>query len=412
MATDRVLVGLNIGTTMTRVAIGEFNADGNLEIIGVGSSKSGGLKRGVVVNIESTLRSIAEAVERAEQMAGCEVREMYVGIAGNHIEGFNSRGVVAVTGKGREINRHDIERVIEAARAVAIPMDREVLHVIPHEFIVDSQGGIRDPIDIIGVRLEAEVHVVTGSVTSARNLVRCVNRAGFQVESLVLESLAAAKAVLTKDERDLGALLIDIGGETTNVLLYHDNAPYFTLNLPIGGAQVTTDLSIMLKTPLSMAEQLKLDAGSCGSIFADDEESVIIPGVGGRPPLAVKRTELASIVQPRMAEIFRMVRKRLDQNDYLRYVGGGIVLTGGGALLPGSAELAQEIFQSAVRVGQPGTHGGVVDAYRRADCSTVVGLVLYAEELYRGSNMVPAANLRHSSGMLHGLKKLFRSFFE
>jgi cell division protein FtsA len=261
--TDPFIVGLDIGTTKIAAVIAEYGETGMLEIVGVGVAPSYGLRRGVVINIESTLKSVHAAVEAAEQMAGFEVQQIVVGIAGGHIEGINSRGVVKVTGRGREITQHDVDRVIEAARAVSIPMDREVLHVIPQEYIVDEQDGIKDPLDMIGVRLEAEVHIITGSVTSAQNLVKCVNRAGFRVESFVLDSLASARAVLSRDEMELGVLALDLGGGTTDVLVYLEGAPYFTSVVPVGGAQVTSDLSIMLKTPMESAERIKREAGCC-----------------------------------------------------------------------------------------------------------------------------------------------------
>ncbi|MFW5689504.1 MAG: cell division protein FtsA, partial [Spirochaetota bacterium] len=291
MADDLMIAALDIGTTSVSAAIAEFNDDGQIEIIGLGTAPSHGLRRGVVINIEATLRSVAMAIEAAEQMAGREVGSVITGIAGGHIEGLNSRGVVAVTGKGREITSEDVERVIDAAKAVVIPMDREVIHVIPQEFIIDEQGGIKNPLDMIGVRLEAEVHIITGSVTSAQNLVKCVNRAGFKVSDIVLESLASARAVLTEDERELGALLLDLGGGTTDMLIFREGAPYYTSVLPVGGAQVTGDLSIMLKTPTEAAEQIKQDAGCCFMPLVEAGEPVIIPGVGGRPPASIPREE-------------------------------------------------------------------------------------------------------------------------
>jgi cell division protein FtsA len=375
-------VGLDIGTTNVRAVVGEYNESGVLEIIGVGVAPSTGLRRGVVVNIESTLASVAQAVEAAELMSGREVKTCFCGAAGASVEGVNSRGVVAVTGKGREITQEDVDRVIEAARAIVIPMDREVLHVIPQTFIVDDQKGIRNPIDMIGVRLEAEVHIVTGSVTTAQNLVRCVNRAGFRVERLILQSLAAARAVLTSDEKELGCLLLDLGGGTTDILVYSEGAPYFSSTVPVGGAQVTNDLSIMLSVPMDAAERLKRESASAWIESVDPEETIIVPGVGGRPPAEAPRRRLCSIVQPRMEEIFRMAREKIEKMGHWRHIKGGVVLTGGGALMQGAAELAQEIFQLPVRVGNPITLGGLVDEYRSPLYATAVGLVLMgAEEL-------------------------------
>lgn len=408
---ETTLVGLDIGTTKVTAAIGEYTDEGALSIVGLGTSPSYGLRRGVVVNIESTLQSVYAAIEAAEQQAGREVDSVITGIAGGHIEGLNSRGVVAVTGKGREITQADVDRVIDAAKAVVIPIDREVLHVIPQEYIVDDQGSIKDPIDMIGVRLEAEVHIITGSVTSAQNLVKCVNRAGFKVEEIVLESLAASKAVLTADEMELGVLLIDLGGGTTDMILHLEGAPYFTSVLPVGGAQVTGDLSIMLKTPTESAERIKREAGCCFEpLVEEDTEPVIIPGVGGRPPLAVERREICGIIEPRMMEIFQMVRERIQNKGYLKHLGGGVVLTGGGALLPGAVELAQEVFETAARIGQPGNLGGIGSKYQSAEFATAVGLVLYGDEV--GTGGIDMKQPEAAPGILDGIRQWIRNFFE
>jgi cell division protein FtsA len=364
-----------------RAVVGEYNENGVLEIIGVGEAPSSGLRRGVVVNIESTLASVSAAVEAAELMSGREVREVYCGAAGASVEGINSRGVVAVTGRGREITREDIDRVIEAARAIVIPMDREVLHVIPQSFIVDDQKGIRNPLDMIGVRLEAEVHIITGSVTTAQNLVKCVNRAGFKVDRLMLQSLAAARATLSSDEKELGCLLVDLGGGTTDVLVYADGAPYFSSMLPVGGVQVTNDISIMMSVPMEAAERMKRESASAWIESVDPDETVIVPGVGGRAPKEEPRQRLASIVQPRMEEIFGMVRERVEKMGYWKHIKGGVVLTGGGALMQGASELASEMFDRLpVRVGNPITLGGLVEEYRSPLYATAVGLVLLGAE--------------------------------
>jgi cell division protein FtsA len=410
MADDRTIVGLDIGTTTVTAAIAEYNDDDQLEVIGLGAVPSHGLRRGVVINIEATLKSVADAIGAAEQMAGKEVESVVTGIAGGHIEGLNSRGVVAVTGKGREITAEDVDRVIDAAKAVVIPMDREVIHVIPQEFIVDEQGGIRNPLDMIGVRLEAEVHIITGSVTSAQNLVRCVNRAGFKVDDIVLESLAASGAVLTADERDLGVMLIDLGGGTTDILIYRDGAPYYTSVLPVGGVQVTSDLSIMLKTPTESAEQIKREAGCCYASLVEEGEPVIIPGVGGRPPMSIERSEICRIIQPRIAETLQMVKDKVDPKGYLRHLGAGVVLTGGGALLPGVVELAQDILGTGARTGQPGDLGGIGSAYQSPECSTVIGLVLHAAQT--GQRQAVSGPDRGRQGVLKGVRRWFRNFFE
>jgi cell division protein FtsA len=305
------------------------------------------------------------------------VHGVTTGIAGGHIEGINSRGVVAVTGRDREITKEDVDRVIDAAKAIVIPMDREVLHVIPQEFIVDQQGGIKNPVGMVGVRLEAEAHIITGAVTSAQNIVKCVNRAGFKVNDIVLEPLASSKAVLTGDERELGVLLIDLGGGTTDVLVHIEGAPYHTEVLAIGGEQVTSDLSIMLKAPLEVAEKVKKEHGCCYVPAVLEDLEVLIPGVGGRPPRKVGRRRIAEIVQPRMAEIFGMVREQIERKGYLHHLGGGVVLTGGGSLVAGAADLAAEIFGLPARIGYPVRLGGLVEEYANPMFATGVGLVLH-----------------------------------
>jgi cell division protein FtsA len=316
-------------------------------------------------------------------MSGREVHSAWTGIGGSHIDGINSRGVVAVTGKNREtreIGEEDILRVLEAARAVVIPMDRQVLELIPQTYIVDNQKGIRDPLDMIGVRLEAEVHIITCSVTGAQNLVKCVNRAGFRVEGLVLKSLAAGRAVLTKEEKDLGVALIDMGGGTTDVLVYSDGAPYSTTTIPAGGTQVTSDISIIKNISFETAEKIKLEAGSCWEGAYAGNEDIIVPGVGGRPPLSIPRSGIEEVIQPRMEELFFMIKEKLDKLALSRPLGGGVVLTGGASQLPGAAELASEIFKLPARLGFPLPVGGLVEEYRNPAYSTAVGLVIEGNE--------------------------------
>lgn len=411
MAGEDLIVGLDIGTTKVCVIIGGFNDSGQLEITGVGTTPSRGLRRGVVINIETTVRSIAAAVEAAEMMSGREVISVYTGIAGGHIEGINSRGVVAVTGRGREITREDVDRVIDAAKAVVIPMDREVLHVIPQEFVVDDQGGIKNPIGMVGVRLEAEVHIITGAVTSAQNIVKCVNRAGFKVNDIVLEPLASSKAVLTQDEKELGVLLIDIGGGTTDVLLHLEGAPYHTEVLSVGGDQVTNDISIMLKTPLEAAEKIKVQAGCCYAPLVQEDEEVHIPGVGGRPPRTIMRSELVEIVQPRMAEILGMIREQIDRKGYLNILGGGVVVTGGGSLLTGTAELATEIFNLPARTGYPVKLGGLVEEYYNPMYATGVGLVMSGAARRDVDYMDTSSSEKTFSSVWDRMRNWFKEFF-
>jgi cell division protein FtsA len=406
-----LVIGLDIGTTKICAIAGEINESGTIDIIGVGKAHSRGLRKGVVINIESTVKSIIAAVEAAEMMSGREVSDVYTGLGGSNIEGINSRGVVAVTGRGREIAQDDVDRVIDAAKAVQIPMDREVIHVIPQEFIVDEQGGIKNPVGIIGVRLEAEVHIITASVASAQNIVRCVNRSGFKVNDIVLECLAASKAVLSADEKELGALLIDIGGGTTNVLTYIEGAPYYTDVLPIGGEQVTGDLSIMLKTPIDSAEKIKLSSGCCYMGLIEGDEELFIPSVGGRQPRRIAKRELVEILQPRMAELFSMIKERIDKKGYTKMLGGGVVLTGGGSLLAGAQDLASEVFGLPARIGYPVKLGGLVEEMSSPEYATGVGLVLCgAQEMEHPEYSRSSKRTSGIKGMFEKMADWFREF--
>jgi cell division protein FtsA len=394
VANDGLVVGLDIGTTKVCVVIGERNNDGLLEITGVGLAASTGLRKGVVVNIEATIRSILVAVEAAEMMSGQEVHDCWIGIGGNHIDGINSRGVVAVTEKKRErgerdrdIEQEDIDRVLEAARAVVIPMDRNILQVIPQSYIVDEQRGIRDPVGMIGVRLEAEVHIITCSVTSAQNLMKCVNRADFHVNDFILQSLAASRAVLTNEEKEMGVALIDMGGGTTDVLVFVDGTPYSNITVPVGGGMITSDISKVTNISFETAERIKIEEGCCWEGLLDADDEIVVPGVGGRPPLSIPKSQLLAIIQSRVEEILLMVHERLDKLALSRPLGGGIVLTGGGSQLQGVVELATEIFRLPVRVGVPVATGGVVDQYRNPTYATAVGLVLEGDD--RERRMLP-----------------------
>ena len=383
MSSD-IIVSLDIGSTYVRAVICERDADNILKITGVGARPSTGLRKGVVVNIEATLKAVSAAIEDAEMMSGLEVTDCWTGIGGNHINGINSKGVVGVTGKKRdvrerEIGHEDIERVIEAAKAVVIPTDRQILEVIPQNFKVDDQKGIRNPLDMIGVRLESEVHIITCSVTGAQNLVKCVNRAGFRVNELILQTLAAGRAVLTQDEMDLGVVLLDLGGGTTDALVYVEGTPYSTYTIPAGGAQVTSDISIIKNISIDNAEKIKIDAGCCWDKLLDDNEIVIVPGVGGRPPMSIPRAQILTIIKPRMEEIFKLVKQHLDTLNLPRPLGGGVVLTGGGAQLSGVVELANNILKLPARLGStiPTQEiGGLVEEYRTPAFATVIGLAL------------------------------------
>ncbi|MDX9799964.1 MAG: cell division protein FtsA [Spirochaetia bacterium] len=409
MPSDNIIVGIDIGTTKICAVIGEYNENGRLEITGIGKAPSTGLRQGVVINIEATMKAVSEAIESAEMMSGREVYSVVTGIAGGHIEGINSRGVVAVAGKGREIAPEDVSRVIDAAKAIVIPMDREVLHVIPQEFIVDDQGGIRDPLGMIGIRLESEVHIITGSVTSAQNLIKCVNRAGFRVDNIVLQSLASSKSVLRNEEKEMGVLMIDLGGGTTDVIVNHEGAPYHTDVVPVGGKQVTNDLSIVLKIPFDMAEKVKLDSGCCYAPLIEDDEDVIIPGVGGWPAAPISRRKICEIIQPRVVETLLMVKRQLDKKNYIKLLNSGVVLTGGGSLMPGITQLASEIFGMPARIGYPTGCGGMVEEFRNPMYATAVGLVMFTDEI--SGNFDRKVVLSNENSIVGRFKNWFREFF-
>ena len=400
---NEVLVaGLDIGTTKVCAVIGELNEKGTLEITGVGTCPSTGLRKGVVVNIEATLRSVSTAIEAAEMMSGREVHEVWVSIGGSHIDGINSRGVVAVTGKNREtreIGSDDIKRVLEAAQAVLIPMDRRLLEAIPQSYIVDDQKGIIDPLNMIGVRLESEVHIITCSTTGAQNLIKCVNRAGFRVKDLILQTLAAGRAVLTQEEKELGVALVDLGGGTTNVMVYSGGAPYSISTIPAGGTQVTSDISIIKNIPNETAEKIKLEAGCCWEPFLEEDDDIIVPGVGGRPPQAIPRSHILAIIRPRMEETFKLVKEKLDKLSFSRPLGAGIVITGGGAQLLGAAELAYHVFKLPVRVGSPLPVGGLVEDYRCPAFSTAVGLALEGYDRQQKAGIVQGVEPREKGGV-------------
>jgi cell division protein FtsA len=371
---DHTIVGLDIGTTKICAVVGEVSSSG-IDIVGIGTHPSVGLRKGVVVNIESTVNSIKKAVEEAELMAGCEIRSVYAGIAGGHIKAFNSHGVIAV--KSREVTRTDIERVIEAAKAVAIPMDREVIHVLPQEFIVDDQDGIQDPLGIAGVRLEVKVHIITGAVTSAQNIVRCANKAGLDVIDIVLESIASSETVLTPEERELGVGLVDFGGGTTDLAIFANNCIKHTAILALGGNNLTNDIAIGLRTPHMAAEKIKKTYGCCLTSMIDKDETIEVPSVGGRKPRNLSRQILGEILEPRVEEIFSLVNREIVKSGYKDLLASGLVITGGGALLEGIPELAEQIFNLPTRRGYPQGFGGITDVVNSPMYATAVGLVLY-----------------------------------
>jgi cell division protein FtsA len=387
VAFDIAVAGLDIGSTKVCAVIAERRNSENLEITGIGVCPSGGMRKGVVTNIEATMQAVEKAIESAVLMAGREATSIWTGIGGNHIEGINSRGVVAVTGRNkeqREISPADIERVLDAARAVVIPMDRQILEVVPQTYIVDYQTGIKNPLGMLGMRLEAEVHIITCSGTSAQNLIKCVNRAGYRVEGLVLQPLAAGRATLTQQEKEIGVAVVDLGGGTTDVLVYLDNAPYSTFTVPLGGAQVTGDVSQMLNLPIDTAEKIKCEAGCCWEPLVEPGENILVPGLGGRPPKPVSRGQLRQIIEPRMSEILGMVKKQLDDAKLTRQLIGGIVLTGGGASISGASELASRLFNLQVRVGEPLIPGALEKDYKNPIFATAVGLAIEGYEKVAG----------------------------
>jgi cell division protein FtsA len=371
---DELIVGLDIGTTKIAAIVGELTEDG-LDIIGIGTAPSRGIRKGVVVNIDSTVQSIEKAIEEAEHMAGCEITTVYAGIAGGHIKGINSHGTVAV--KDREVRDGDVSRVIESAKAVALPMDREIIHVLPQEYIVDEQDGIREPLGMAGVRLEAKVHIVTAAVTSAQNVVKCCNRCGLQVADIVLEPIAAAESVVHDDEKELGVALVDIGGGTTDIAIFNDGAIVHTSVLPLGGNHVTNDIAVGLRTPLDAAEKIKQRYGCAAPALTNPEETIEVPSVGGRQPRILSRSVLTDIIQPRMQEIFEHVRKEIVKSGHEDLLASGVVLTGGATSLEGTVELAEEVLGFPTRRGTPRGIGGLVDVVRTPAYATGVGLVLY-----------------------------------
>lgn len=374
---ERIIVGLDIGTTKICAVVGELS-QGEINIIGVGSHPSVGLRKGAVINIESTVESIEKAVFEAERMAGCEISSVYVGIAGGHIKGFNSHGIIAI--KGREITPHDVERVIEAASAVAIPLDRETIHTIPQEFIVDDQEAIQNPVGMTGVRLETKIHIVTGAVASARNIIKCCNKAGLAVCDIVLESLASGEAVLTPEEKELGCALADIGGGTTDLALFKGNNIKHIFELTLGGHNLTNDISIGLRTPLAEAEKIKIQYGTCLPESIRKGETIEVPGVGGRGIKSLPKDILGEILEPRVEEMFEILKREIYSNGLENAFPSGIVLTGGSSLLPGMPEIVESVFSVPVRVGEPIKIEGLKDVVKNPAFATGVGLVIFGSK--------------------------------
>ncbi len=405
---ENIIVGLDIGTTKIAAIVGEVNS-GGVDIVGIGTHPSRGLRKGVVINIDATVESIRKAVDEAELMAGVEITSVCCGIAGSHIRGFNSHGIIAV--KNREVSENDIKRVIDAARAVAIPMDREVIHVLPQEFIVDEQDGIMEPLGMSGVRLEAKVHIVTGAGTSVQNIIRCCNRTGLEVNDIVLEQLAASEAVLIPDEKELGVALVDIGGGTADLIVFSQGAVRQTGIFGLGGNHLTNDIAVGLRTPLVESEKIKTKYGCALTSMVKKEETIEVPSVGGRRPRVLSRQILAEIIEPRMEEIFTLIHREILKSGYENLIPSGVVLTGGTASLEGLPELVEQIFNLPVRLGYPSGVGGILDVVNNPMYATGVGLVLYAKR-----HGTEAVHLRNNDRNIFGkasqrMKRWFNEIF-
>ncbi len=403
-----LIVGLDIGTSKVVAIVGEVTPENEIEVIGIGSHPSRGLKKGVVVNIESTVQSIQRAVEEAELMAGCQIHSVYAGIAGSHIRSLNSHGIVAI--RDKEVSNADVERVIDAARAVAIPADQKILHILPQEFIIDNQESIREPIGMSGVRLEAKVHMVTGAVSAAQNIIKCVRRCGLEVDDIILEQLASSTAVLTDDEKELGVCLVDIGGGTTDIAVFTEGAIRHTAVIPIAGDQVTNDIAVALRTPTQYAEEIKLKYACALTQLASPEETIEVPSVGDRPDRRLARQTLAEVVEPRYEELFTLVQAELRRSGFEDLCAAGIVLTGGSSKMEGAIDLAEEIFHMPVRLGVPQYIGGLVDVVRNPIYATGVGLLLFGYQ-NRALRDVEARMGSGLNAVLNRMKSWFQGNF-
>lgn len=405
----KMIVGLDIGTSKVVAIVGEIGPEGDIEVVGIGSNPSKGMKKGVVVNIESTVLSIQRAVEEAELMAGCQIHSVYVGIAGSHIRSLNSHGIVAI--KDREVYAADLERVIDAAQAVAIPADQKILHILPQEYVIDNQEGIKEPLGMSGVRLEAKVHLVTGAVNAAQNIEKCIRRCGLEVDEIILEQLASSYSVLTEDERELGVCLVDIGGGTSDIAIFTDGSIRHTGVIPIAGDQVTNDIAMALRTPTQHAEEIKIKYACALTQLAGADETIKVPSVGDRPPRDLSRQSLAEVVEPRYDELFTLVQAELRRSGYEDMVPAGIVLTGGTSKMEGVVELAEEIFHMPVRVGFPQAIQGLNDIVRNPIYATGVGLLLYAAEHQEEGGTTANRAKESGESLIEKVKGWFESNF-
>ncbi len=406
MSDERVFVGLDIGTTKIAAVVARLDEYNTLNIAGVGNSPSHGLRRGVIINIEKTVQSIKKALEQAQLMSGCHIDHIYAGIAGDHIRSINSKGVIAVGGKDKIITQNDLDRVVDAAKAIALPMDREIIHILPQEFIVDDQDGIKDPVGMAGTRLECEVHIVTSSAASVQNIVNCVKQAGYSVEEIVLEPYASSLAVLNPDELDLGVAIMDIGGGTTDIAVFLDGSIRFTSVLGLGGEHVTNDLSHGLRTPMDQAEEIKKKHGCALQSMVAEDEHVMVSGIHGRAPREIARSVLSAIIEPRMEEMFTMVLSELEKSAVYDSLAAGIVLTGGASLLPGTEELAERVIGIPAKIGTPIVSGGLVETVKSPIFSTSVGLIQYAVK------RKPEMGSSGKGGILKKLVDQIKDYFE
>ena len=402
--TKNLVVALDIGTSKVAALVAELRPDGSLEILGMGGHESKGLKKGVVVNIESTVNAVQRALEEAELMADCKIATAFTGIAGSHIRSFNSTGMVAI--KDREVSALDVERAIDTAKAVNIPTDQQILHVLRQEFIIDGQEDVREPIGMSGVRLEVKVHIVTGAVSAAQNIVKCVRRCGLQVNDLILQPLASSRAVLSEDEKDLGVCLVDIGGGTSDIAVFTHGAIRHTAVIPIAGDQITNDIAMALRTPTAEAELIKVRHGVALRQLADPNEMIEVPGIGDRSPRVMSRQTLAEVIEPRVEELFSLVQQVLRESGFEELLSSGVVLTGGSAVMQGMVELGEEIFHMPVRVGVPRYAGGLADVVRNPRYATAVGLLL------EGVQQVRQGHLARQDGSMRAVLSRMREWFQ
>ena len=380
---SNTVVGLDIGTSKIAAIIGKIKSDGEIEVVGMGTYPSRGLKKGVVVNIDATVESIQRAIDEAERMSGVTAEAVYVGIAGSHIKSFNSNGMVAI--KNQDVQPDDIERVMDAAQTIAIPGDQRVLHILAQEYIIDSQGGIREPVGMSGVRLEAKVHMVTGSVSAAQNITKCVERCGLEVADIILEQLASSEAVLSEDEKELGVCLVDIGGGTTDIAIFHNGAIRHTAVISVAGDQVTNDIAVALRTPTQAAETIKRKYACALPQLIDQDDEIEVASVGDRPSRCLSRRTLVEVIEPRYEELFQLIQAELRRSGFEDMLAAGVVLTGGSSLVEGAVELAEEVFHMPVRLGYPQEVKGLTEEVNSPAYATTYGLLVYAKEHFDGA---------------------------